>query len=270
MPDKSFDEFLEHADQVVRSWPLWKQTLLGGTGKREEPREPVDNYEASDRAKFWKGLYLSAAATKQEQDKQLSDLSARVANRSMTIRGLETEISELRNEYESLKCCRQAETDQQQRELIQLRKEKEELKSENGGLREQNAYLLDQLQSGTGKREEPREHVDNFKQVADCLRSENRQLKAANEGLRKEVAGLYLAKSGQMAEIESLQRELRQVVNERDSVRSNLQHLETSYGKLSAEYWHEKAVNDEFSKNIHELNGRLEAVARIAESGWQE
>lgn len=152
MDDKAFNEFLEHADQVVRSWPLWKQTLLGGTGKREEPREPMDN----------------------------------------------------------------------------------------------------------------------FKQVADCLRSENRQLKAANEGLRKEVAGLYLAKSGQMAEIESLQRELRQVVNERDSARSNLQHLETSYGKLSAEHWNVKAQSDEFFKKIHELNGRLEAVARIAESGWQE
>jgi uncharacterized coiled-coil DUF342 family protein len=45
MDDKAFHEFLEYADRVVRGWPEWKQTCLGAQAKKQEPREPVDNFQ---------------------------------------------------------------------------------------------------------------------------------------------------------------------------------------------------------------------------------
>jgi hypothetical protein len=43
MSDEKFDAFLEWADSVVKTWPTWKQNLLGGTGTKNTPREPVEN-----------------------------------------------------------------------------------------------------------------------------------------------------------------------------------------------------------------------------------
>lgn len=40
---QQFTEHLEQASQIVRSWPVWKQTVLGGHGTASSSREQASS-----------------------------------------------------------------------------------------------------------------------------------------------------------------------------------------------------------------------------------